>query len=258
MFCSFLKGQAPIFRVPVSIELISRVDAVLGKMMSNNTRAGPVGFYGWNGMGGIGKTTLAEAVYNTLVASFKTGFHAFVSFQLIPGPGGEDRDTIGQLGGILKQLGEEPVSNILNVILRQLKVCVGGKRVLLLFDNVISRKQVDALLECCEGVASGSRILFTCRDADILPKDTVSKVMVNGLSDESGFELVCQKAKLDIELLITVRNLKAGIMNAVRACAGLPLALDTIGAFMRNKSTNLHFWKVCHPHTTFNCKSFII
>lgn len=197
-------------------------------------------------MGGIGKTTLAEATYNRLFHDFGRQCCAHVTFEI----GAEgNTDFIKQCSNALQQLGETIGISDINGTLGKLKNVLQSKKVLLLFDNVDSHFHARSLMDCCEGVAMGSRILFTGRNKisfGRLPED--AQLSVGILSEEAAFELLCCKAELSGPL---AADLEDAVKMAAGACGYLPLALELLGCYMLSKKLEdqPHMWQVRNAKT---------
>ena len=190
------------------------------------------------GLGGIGKTTIARAVYNKIVDDFEESF--FLD---------NVKERSGTIDGIVR-LQEILLSNILrggnlkvdnisrgiNVIKE--KLC--HKRVLVVLDDVDEGKQITNLLENCDWLAPGSVILITTRDKDVLQilKQDPLIHMVDELDEYEACELFSLYAFQSNEPEEAYFQLTKQIINYLN---GLPLALEIIGSDLRGKS--LYQWK---------------
>ena len=118
------------------------------------------------GLGGIGNTTIAKAIYNKIVNVFEGSF-----FLENVKERSRTNDGIIKLQEILlsnilrdENLKVDNISRGINVIKERL--C--HKRVLLVLDDVDEQKQIENLLGKCDWLTPGSRILITTRDKDVL------------------------------------------------------------------------------------------
>ena len=175
------------------------------------------------GMGGIGKTTLAKAVFNDLRSDF-VGRSCFVEV-------GRDADEQH-----LQQKQRQILSEICG-IQRDVHSVAGGRGelqsrlrsalVLLVIDDVWSPAQLDALLV---EVEQGSCVLVTTRDEALLNRPGVTmRQPVELLTTEASLELFCWHAFLQEEPPAGYSTLAA---DAAEACDGLPLALTVVGAHL--------------------------
>uniref|UniRef100_A0A368UL68 TIR domain-containing protein n=1 Tax=Glycine max TaxID=3847 RepID=A0A368UL68_SOYBN len=196
---------------------------------------------GISGMGGIGKTTLASALYEKIAYQFD--FHCFV----------DDVNYIYRRSGSLgvqKQL----LSQCLND--KNLEICnasVGtyligtrlrNKRGLIVFDNVNQVEQLrmftgsreTLLLECLGG---GSRIIIISRDEHILRTHGVHHVYeVQPLEDDNAVQLFCKNAfKCDY----IMSDYKMLTYDVLSHADGHPLAIEVIGKSLHGR--NVSQWR---------------
>ena len=186
-----------------------------------------------HGLGGIGKTTIAKAVYNKIFDGFEGS-----SFLENLKESSRTNDGIIQLqemllSNILRD-GNLKVHNIsrgINVIKQRL--C--HKRVFLVLDDVDEQKQIENLLGKCDWLTPGSRILITTRDKDvltILEQDPLI-YMVDEMDQYEACELFSLYAFQKNEPEKAYLQLTNQIINYAN---GLPLALKIIGSDLRRKS----------------------
>ena len=183
------------------------------------------------GMGGIGKTTIAKAVYNQNCSQFDgSSYLANV------------RETSKKHG--LESLQELLLSDILldsDIKIRNLDRGlsmimnrVRYMRVLVVLDDVDRLNQLEALVGKLDWFGLGSRIIITTRDSHLLDVLEVNRVYnVKELNDEEALELFCCKAfRKDQPTQGYV-----GLTNSVvRYAKGVPLALRVLGSFLFGRS----------------------
>ena len=187
-------------------------------------------------MGGVGKTTLAKAVYNKLVGKFKCrGFIAnvkeisrqtdsLISLQhkLI--------DDLSLDNTVLKR--NEIEANI-SANISAIKEVIDKRKVIVVLDDVDDIGQLNALLGKKEQFCEGSRIIITTRDRDVLQENYVTLVYeVQKLDSDQALQLFSYHALRREKPTDMFLNLSKQIVSLT---GGLPLALEVFGAFLFDK-----------------------
>ncbi|ESR55059.1 hypothetical protein CICLE_v10023418mg, partial [Citrus x clementina] len=144
------------------------------------------------GMGGIGKTTLATAIFNQFSSEFEG--RCFLS----------DIRKNSETGGGLEHLQKQMLSTILSEKLEVAganiphftKERVRRMKVLIVLDDVNEVGQLEGLIGELDQFGPGSRIVVTTRDKRVLEKFRGEKKIyrVNGLEFEEAFEHFCNFA----------------------------------------------------------------
>ncbi|XP_042491904.1 disease resistance protein L6-like isoform X3 [Macadamia integrifolia] len=181
---------------------------------------------GVQGLGGIGKTTIAKVVYNTILHQFEgCSFLANV------------RETSQHYKGLI-DLQNQLVSNILkgarfnftdvdegiNVIRKRL--C--RKKVLIILDDVDHKIQLDALIRKHGWFGLGSRIIITTRNGHILASHEVDEIYEpNEMGANQSLQLFSRHAFKRDQPPDDYLDLSKDIVNNT---GGLPLALEVIGS----------------------------
>ena len=182
------------------------------------------------GMGGIGKTTLANVIFHKLNFAYDASCFA------------KDlknkRDSVGILCDMLKELQEDPKILPTNLVDAQimLKKFMVGKKVLIILDDIKDQVQLDDLLH--PDILSdngGITLIITTRDWDKI-KDRVGengKIEVDTLNENAAMELfILHSCGSGGSLPVDLSDVGGSI---VKACSGLPLVLEVVGAFLRDK-----------------------
>ncbi|VVA35210.1 Hypothetical predicted protein [Prunus dulcis] len=186
-----------------------------------------VRFMGIWGMGGIGKTTIAKLVYDSISTHFESSsFLANVR-------------EVSQRG-CLVDLQRQLLSPILKDQITQvwneqwgtyfIKNCLSNKKVLLILDDVSESSQLEKLAGEKDWFGKGSIIIITTRDERLLVKhDMQVSYKVERLSDDDALELFSRNAFKKNEPDGGFLELSKGFVNYAR---GLPLALKLLGGLM--------------------------
>ncbi|XP_045788672.1 disease resistance protein RUN1-like isoform X3 [Trifolium pratense] len=188
------------------------------------------------GMGGVGKTTLATALFGQISHQFDARCYIDDLSKIYrhDGPIGAQKQILHQtLGGEPFQICNlYDTANLIQSRLRRL-------RALIILDNVDKVDQLDKLAVNREWLGAGSRIIIISRDEHILKAygvDAVYKVPL--LNETNSVQLFCRKAfKLD-NILSSYEGLVNGILHYAK---GLPLAIKILGSFLFGR--DISEWK---------------
>eukprot|EP00258_Populus_trichocarpa_P021944 XP_024437963.1 putative disease resistance protein RGA3 isoform X8 [Populus trichocarpa] len=192
------------------------------------------------GLGGIGKTTLAQLAFNDseVTAHFEKKIWVCVS---------EPFDEIRIAKAILEQLEGRPTNLVeLQSLLQGVSESITGKRLLLVLDDVWTENhgQWEQLKPSLTGCARGSRILVTTRkDAVATMMGTDHRINIEKLSDEicrSIFNHVAfqERSEDERERLTDIGD------KIANKCKGLPLAAKVLGGLMQSKRTREEWERV--------------
>ncbi|XP_049932211.1 TMV resistance protein N-like [Nymphaea colorata] len=191
---------------------------------------------GIHSMGGMGKTTLAKAVYNQISSRFDAC--SFIS---------NIREVANQALGLIslqKQLLYDVFKDE-NVKISSISDGIGkiierirGKKVLLVLDDIDNKSQLDALAGDLDWFCSGSRIIITTRYKHVLKAPR--------LKHNEDYELKQLDSTQSLQLFSwhafgkEVPDAKFAKLSkeVASAAAGLPLALEIFGSHFFNLKTD--------------------
>ena len=190
------------------------------------------------GMGGLGKTTLAQHVYNhPKIDDTKFDIKAWVCVS-------DHFHVLTVTRTILEAITDkQDDSGNLEMLHKKLKENLSGRKFLLVLDDVWNerREEWEAVQTPLSYGAPGSRILVTTRGEKVASNMRSKVHCLKQLGEDecwNVFENHVLKAG-DIELNDELKEIGRRI---VEKCNGLPLALKTIGCLLRTKSS-ISDWK---------------
>ncbi|XP_052305778.1 putative disease resistance RPP13-like protein 1 [Populus trichocarpa] len=205
-------------------------EAILKLLLSEDANRESPGVVSIRGMGGVGKTTLAQHVYNRSELQEWFGLKAWVYVS-------EDFSVLKLTKMILEEVGSKPDSDSLNILQLQLKKRLQGKRFLLVLDDVWNEDYAewDKLLTPLKYGAQGSKILVTTRNESVASvMQTVPTHHLKELTEDSCWSLFAKHAFRGENPTAHEELLEIGRAIA-RKCKGLPLAAVTLGGLLRTK-----------------------
>ncbi|KAL2326259.1 hypothetical protein Fmac_025317 [Flemingia macrophylla] len=186
------------------------------------------------GMGGMGKTTLVQHVFNDPSldqAEFKIKAWVCVS---------DEFDVFTLTRAILEaSTGSTDDSRNLEMIQRRLKEKLTGRRFLLVLDDVWneSRDEWETLQTPLNCGAQGSIVLVTTRSSRVASiMQSYKTHHLKQLQENDSWQVFDEHAFQDDNCLSKDELKEIGI-KIVQKCKGLPLALKTIGCLLRTKSS---------------------
>ncbi|KAL8260452.1 hypothetical protein R6Q59_028405 [Mikania micrantha] len=185
------------------------------------------------GMGGIGKTTLAQLLYNDKRVKDRFEFRAWVCVS-------DEYNVFNISKAIFQSVGGENKDfATLNLLQEALAEKLSKKMFLIVLDDVWNENQQEweLLQRPFTGGASGSKVLVTTRNATVASAmDSVQPYDLELLPDEEALSLFSQHASDKQNFDDVNQKLKMYGDKIVKKCGRLPLALKTLGRVFRGKS----------------------
>ncbi|GLJ34257.1 hypothetical protein SUGI_0688500 [Cryptomeria japonica] len=228
------KVPLEVAKHPVAMdEVVEDFERTVGRSIQSVEHVQIVGIVGF---GGSGKTTLATELYN------RKRFYINRSSFLY-----DVRDAAYKNALHIKQkklLEDFRIQNVQSfdnvkegkgIVADQLKTL----RVLIVLDDVDHEDQLDALLPPKESLGSGSVVIVTTREGDVLTKWGITSIYkIQPLQHFHAKQMFCWHAFLQPSPLEGFEDLTENFLNV---CGGLPLSLKVIGGQLYGR-TSTEYW----------------
>ncbi|KAK8464401.1 hypothetical protein PHAVU_011G200300 [Phaseolus vulgaris] len=187
------------------------------------------------GMGGLGKTSLAQHVFNDPRIEGKFDIKAWIS---VP----QEFDVLNVSRAILDTItGSTEHSIQQEVVQRRLKEKLTGKKFLLVLDDNWNENQSkwEQVQKALGFGAQGSRLLVTTRSKNVANAMRSEEHLLQLLRKDYCWDLFAKHAFQNVSPQPDPDFVEIG-KKIVEKCNGLPLALKTMGSLLHNKSS---FWE---------------
>ncbi|KAL8235942.1 hypothetical protein R6Q59_017023 [Mikania micrantha] len=230
-----MQDASPINLTKGLVGIESRVNEVIRIL---NIESSDVRFIGICGMSGIGKTTLAEVVFEGIRNKFQES--SFI---------GNIKDVSKEHGSDLCKLQQKILDDVLkdeSIPVRSVKhgqtllmTKLRDLKVIIVLDDVNHADQLMYLAGGREWFGTGTRIIVTTTNADLLNAYRVNEIfMCKELKDEEALRLFCLSAFADGHPTHGYEKLSDDI---VKHAGGLPIALTVYGSVLFGKEEK--YWK---------------
>ncbi|KAL6327646.1 hypothetical protein AAG906_022209 [Vitis piasezkii] len=183
------------------------------------------------GMGGVGKTTLAQLAYNDDRVKNHFDLRAWVCVS-------DDFDVLGITKTLLQSIASYTREiNDLNLLQVKMKEKLSGKKFLLVLDDVWNENyhKWDSLCTPLRAGGPGSKVIITTRNMGVATLTrTVSPYLLQELSNDDCRAVFAQHA-LGARNFEAHPHLKIIGEEMVNRCRGLPLVAKALGGILRNE-----------------------
>ncbi|XP_062174614.1 putative disease resistance RPP13-like protein 1 [Alnus glutinosa] len=205
-------------------------EEIINLLLADDARGNEMGVIAIVGMGGIGKTTLAQSVYNNDKVKEHFNIDAWVCVS-------EEFDVFKITKTIIEVVTLSSCHlTDLNQLQFRLKECLTGKKFLLVLDDVWNETydHWETLCKPFKYGAQGSKVIVTTRSDRVVSIARAMPHRLMELPEEDCWSLFAKHAFHDGNSNAHGKLEVIG-RKIIKKCGALPLAVKTIGALLRSK-----------------------
>ncbi|XP_042061687.1 putative late blight resistance protein homolog R1B-16 isoform X2 [Salvia splendens] len=187
------------------------------------------------GMGGIGKTTLAQKLYEDPLTVDHFAYRAWATIS-------QDYNTRQILKSLLRCITGKECDNHIDELKVMLHQNLFGSKYLIVLDDIWSTRFWDEIKIYFPGNNNGSRIVITTRESDVGNYADSSSLQhqVQLLSEYESWNLLHQLVFGEEECPLVLQEIGRKI---AKDCAGLPLAISVIGGLLSKMERSEDVWR---------------
>ncbi|KAH0746867.1 hypothetical protein KY285_008524 [Solanum tuberosum] len=208
----------------------SEIEDLIDRLLSEDASGKNLTVVPIVGMGGLGKTTLAKAIYHDERVKNHFGLKAWYCVS-------EPYDALRITKGLIQEIDSQDVHNNLNQLQVKLKENLKGKKFLIVLDDVWNDNynEWDDLRNMFVQGDVGSKIIVTTRKESVALMMGNEQISMDHLSIEASWFLFKRHAFENMDPMGHPELEEVGKQIAAK-CKGLPLALKTLAGMLRSKS----------------------
>ncbi|XP_031478212.1 disease resistance protein RGA2-like [Nymphaea colorata] len=193
------------------------------------------------GMGGLGKTTLAQKVFGDI--EVQRHFDKRVWWLCVSEKPNKAWLAAKILEAIKMETNNYNQDTALNTLHTEISSCIKGNRFLLVLDDVWDLDWWEGLKATLQGAEPGSRILVTTRKIEISGRmSSIYAHPLDVLTPKQSWSLFLNKALKKDEEERDLQSVRDIAETLVERCKGLPLAIKTLGTVMFLKRRTREDW----------------
>ncbi|KAL9170545.1 hypothetical protein ABFS82_04G151800 [Erythranthe guttata] len=204
-------------------QLIQLLDKLTGQQ--SNRQVIPI-----VGMGGIGKTTLAQNAYEHSLILHHFDIRTWVTVS--------QKYNVKQL--LLQLLSRQSCETDEHLLGQELHKMLWGRRYLIVIDDIWSIEASDEVSRFFPDNNNGSRIVVTTRISNVATHFDSLLFELSFLDENQSWDLFCRKTFGEAGCPSELEDIGKEI---VKKCKGLPLAISVIGGLLGSSNKTQKYWK---------------
>ncbi|KAJ9687527.1 hypothetical protein PVL29_016133 [Vitis rotundifolia] len=215
-------------------------EEMIKRLLSDDVTTNRIDVISIVGMGGAGKTTLAQLLCNDARVKKRFGLKAWVCVS-------EEFLLVRVTKLILEEIGSQTSSDSLNLLLLKLRESLAGKRFLLVLDDVWKKgcsSAWDQLRIPLLAAGKGSKVVVTTRDSNVATIMRADHTHPLGRLFEAHCWSLFEKLAFENGDSGPYPQLKSIGRKIVAKCQGLPLAVKALGCLLYSKTDRRKWEKI--------------